>query len=481
MKCTSRGRLIHFVSSSRDRSKARECLGGKNGQCVRPLSVLLAASIAELLRNSNLIMSVDTITVHEQWALRDDPVAANALLTTWCTQRTAYTREYYRNQLRWLPRLNRPISEPPMFDYEEFVERCVPSDIQLQKLFPGDPVKKTMHRDFCTERSLLEDYWQWCQVMIESEPGRSSFYKALFDEVMLDYTTVDREFSDTMGALPTEGLGVWEYWHLDRDGGTEKMRESMEKGEDIFWQYKDAGVDEYGHLAPAGYFRARRKMRLMEWEFCMLDGVKGGTKKLRRLLEADVDVFGEEDEGHCAELKRLYAHLIPEGWKPIEDYQDWCERNEVPMTYTRADQTSGEKPQDDEGDVLAQLEAFMEERYLYYLESSTGEPVIPPHTLNPSSPTFRSTSVPASESETRESISCVSSTHSTKTPLNPTHSARARRHFPLLLNSKDKTHSNLRSLINQNHALLGLRLSASSHQQETEEIPRPIAGLETVD
>ena len=53
-----------------------------------------------------------------------------------------------------------PVAEPAMFDNDNFVERNIPSGIQLEKRFPVDPVKKTMHRDIVTERQLLEEYWQ---------------------------------------------------------------------------------------------------------------------------------------------------------------------------------------------------------------------------------------------------------------------------------------------------------------------------------
>lgn len=61
-------------------------------------------------------------------------------------------------ELKFNPRLDRPSAEPPIFDFDDFMENHVTSDLQLEKLYPGDPVKKTMRSDFVVERRLLIEY-----------------------------------------------------------------------------------------------------------------------------------------------------------------------------------------------------------------------------------------------------------------------------------------------------------------------------------
>lgn len=111
-----------------------------------------------------------------------------------------------------------------------------------------------------------------------------------------------------MGPQPLDTLGVWEYWKLDPDSGTEMMREKMENGHEIFDQ-GDLAVKEYGHLAPPGYFIAVRRLRFMGWRVKFLDDAGEVTTKLGRMLEHNVEVFDGED---CPEAKEMYGHLIPE-------------------------------------------------------------------------------------------------------------------------------------------------------------------------
>lgn len=245
-----------------------------------------------------------------------------------------------------------------MFDYDEFVERNIPSDIQLEKRFPGDPVKKTMHRDFVTERQLLEEYWQWCDRMRSASPQNASFHRSLFNEILFDYVAVGKEFSDTMGAQP-DTLGVWEYWNLDRNGDTETMCRKMKDGYDIF-NRGDIGVREYGHLAPPGYFKAIRRMRMMEWDLYMLDNAAGGTNKLERMLKHNVDVFGGEE---YPEAKKRYKHLIPKFWEPLISIIDWFEEHEEDHTVMSSD----------EAGVL-----WIKERYMHITKDTASASQAPP-------------------------------------------------------------------------------------------------------
>lgn len=122
---------------------------------------------------------MEFVSPHQEWANGDNQEAANALFEKWCLHPEIDLPEHHGPQYRE-PRLDLPTAEPPIFDYDEFVESCVPSDFQLQKLFPNDPVKKTMYRDTQTEAWLLARYCSWCESMVKGnlDPARAEFYKA---------------------------------------------------------------------------------------------------------------------------------------------------------------------------------------------------------------------------------------------------------------------------------------------------------------
>ena len=104
----------------------------------------------------NIEAEIKKLCMHEQYALRDDQKTANALLEKWCMNPDLCY--FLSEELKFKTRLNRPSSEPRMFDYDDSTENHVPSDLQLEKLCLGAPVQKTMHRDFVVERRLLIDY-----------------------------------------------------------------------------------------------------------------------------------------------------------------------------------------------------------------------------------------------------------------------------------------------------------------------------------
>ena len=81
------------------------------------------------------------LSLQQQYALRDDQEAANDPLEKWCMNPHLY---YFRSEeLKFKPRLDRPSSEPRILGYDDFMENHVPSYLQLEKLFPVNPVKKT--------------------------------------------------------------------------------------------------------------------------------------------------------------------------------------------------------------------------------------------------------------------------------------------------------------------------------------------------
>lgn len=55
----------------------------------------------------------------------------------------------------WLAKPERPIAEPPIFDYEAFADQEIPSDIQMERLFPKDIEARTKFPDAMTEKELV--------------------------------------------------------------------------------------------------------------------------------------------------------------------------------------------------------------------------------------------------------------------------------------------------------------------------------------
>lgn len=266
------------------------------------------------------------IDLHLEYAKQDDEAAAKELFQEWCLN-----PDPFMGTGSWdMPQYEvsyRPTCEPPIFDYEDFIEENVPSPLQLEKIFPGDPVLKTAWRDVVTERKLLQQYHDWCNSNVGHDHKRKwDVHLPLRAEVFKDMMTLEDEMQDMSVLLPTEGLGIWEYTYLDGDGKTTKMEEAMRKGEDIFSRFGDAGIKEYAHVAPPGYFKAIRMMRLLRWECYTLDNAGGDNTFLRWMIEDKVDLFNPGvDLGGVARAR--YAHLIPRGWEAEISLEDWFEHH----------------------------------------------------------------------------------------------------------------------------------------------------------
>lgn len=69
-------------------------------------------------------------------------------------------REWFKHQDG-----ERPIAEPPMFHYEQFIDECVPSDLRFEQLFLNSVEKRTAYRDLYAQCELDWLYQDWVSSM----------------------------------------------------------------------------------------------------------------------------------------------------------------------------------------------------------------------------------------------------------------------------------------------------------------------------
>lgn len=101
----------------------------------------------------------------------------------------------------------RLIAEPPMFDYDDFIENRLPSDIQFCKLFPNDVVRWTRCRDVHTGGLLIHDYRDWVRDMeFHADPARRDFYEGLFEELDEDWGVVFNERMDAFEGVEPQRI-----------------------------------------------------------------------------------------------------------------------------------------------------------------------------------------------------------------------------------------------------------------------------------
>lgn len=131
----------------------------------------------------------------------------------------------------------RPITEPPLFDYEEFIEERVPSDFRMKLLFPDDIEKRTRYRDTFTEFELLGMYQNSIPpfLHISKDTKLGKFYGEFHKELGLDFVDLWEEFVEVERAKTRDMLALWEYEHLDQDGGTRKLEQDLRDGRDVSW------------------------------------------------------------------------------------------------------------------------------------------------------------------------------------------------------------------------------------------------------
>ena len=124
-----------------------------------------------------------------------------------------------------------------MFDYDDFIEYHLPSDIRFSKLFPNDIKKWVRCRDVVMEMLLLHYYTGWCENMANHKYHGDRtvylFYNGLDAEILRVLNEVTGEQKTAFEGA--SNLGLWEFNSLDQDGGTKGMREErfqMQRGKD---------------------------------------------------------------------------------------------------------------------------------------------------------------------------------------------------------------------------------------------------------
>lgn len=145
----------------------------------------------------------------------------------------------------------RPLAEPPMLDYDTFLEKTLPSDRRFLKLIPDDIEKRTSCRDHETERLLLIEYREWVGDMRDcasnGDPARWKFYQELYQDIVVERDAVwDERTAAFQGA---EVLALWEYYFLDQDGETKGIQAWSEAEWKGYCNNKAAWI-KYGSLAP---------------------------------------------------------------------------------------------------------------------------------------------------------------------------------------------------------------------------------------
>lgn len=410
-----------------------------------------------------------------KWASQENDVDAEKLFKKWFTSADSILGPLPENEL-WLPRYDRPVSEPPIFDYEKFVENSIPSDIRLEVLFPGDPVKKTSHRDTCIIVGLVLKYWKWCERMIEADPARADFYKGLCKEVYEDYLT--DQHSDGHVPYPEDSSVVLEYHWLDQDGDTKEISQALANGRDIFWEH-DVGpaIDKYGRLAPPGYFKAIIKRRLMLFEEEWLDTPAGGTKRLQRWLDKGIDVF----DNHPPEVNNKYAYLLPVPWQPVMSYSDWLleydgQRDsgqirpkgavDLLVDYDRHHDRGGIEESRDK------FEAFIRERYLH-ISKENG--------VHPNDPTNQADKDDLGPPQ-QQLLSCYTTDNREQFSTELCARLQAVNYFGQHATWPTRSSLNADDIrLKGYNAGLGLRLHSWPSQRGRETIHRPLSGLSSVE
>lgn len=177
------------------------------------------------------------------------------------------------NSKRWLGKPERPVEEPPMFDYEAFADEKTPSNVRMQRLFPKDIEVRTKFRDGHTEATLPHMFRGWNHDMCiyfkeEGDVERQRFHEGLRKVVHLDLLDANAEWEalDPSSSLGYNLVGHWEYRFLGQDGGPKDIERLLEAYVDIFGDMleEDATkvISKYGHLAPADYFSTLPQRRL---------------------------------------------------------------------------------------------------------------------------------------------------------------------------------------------------------------------------
>lgn len=127
------------------------------------------------------------------------------------------------------------LSQPPDFDYQQFIQLMLPSEKKLRIIFPDDHETRTTIMDLQTEEELLDMYKVWAFNMkweLQNDPKRHKFYKQLFNEIFIDFMSVKQENMGIKRDL--HPLVLWELDWIDNEGTTRDIQDYMASGGDPF-------------------------------------------------------------------------------------------------------------------------------------------------------------------------------------------------------------------------------------------------------
>lgn len=162
----------------------------------------------------------------------------------------------------------RPLSEPPIFNYDDFVRRFVPSDKRFQILFPERKAIGTMadYKDRHIEYELLSTYRDWVdwvsmvwpygeyhgKRMLRKE--QKGFYEVLSQDLLEDMGMVLQKRDSLLDDSNRFGtLAEWEFRFLDDDLGTEHIEKQLADLCDYIFEETGAPPEvreKYQHLFP---------------------------------------------------------------------------------------------------------------------------------------------------------------------------------------------------------------------------------------
>lgn len=228
----------------------------------------------------------------------------------------------------YLVRAGRPLAEPPMLEYDRFIEKKVPSDVRLRILFPNDIQKRTDYGDLSVEAGLQLKYYDWVIDMREaySEGVEFGFYDGLYRELCEDVEEMKKEQIVKVVGEEVTPLMRWEWENVDQDGGTEKIENKLKEGDPWVWRVDDVvgtyvpeARAKYGHLASREYSPEIAKRVYAIWKKRTL-GMDDNTLNLEDAIRVGVDVRAQYGWEEIAEAK--HGHLIPEGWRPRKRNDD---------------------------------------------------------------------------------------------------------------------------------------------------------------
>ena len=258
----------------------------------------------------------------------------------WCSAPPLFHKPRYIEveYARYLCKPERPLAEPPMFDYDTFFEENIPSDIRMKILIPNDIESRTRYRYVVTEIYLFEMYTHWCRDVkndLELDTEKRTFYDQLYENIDNDWNETEGDFQQMNKQLSMtdgwNGIRQWEFRYMDQDGGTEGIRKALEEYADIFGygsdQERQVLEARYQHLAPSDYFSKRAEKDLKEWEEQYLsENPDTAVARLhQRIAEGDhVFRWREGEEGW-----KKYGYLETLPYSPKDYYGDTFIKGEL--------------------------------------------------------------------------------------------------------------------------------------------------------